>query len=198
MNTSDVNVDYNGKKYEGSTGKEYNFLGYNSESESMLTIQKLKRRLSRIKALEEGSSSYGERIAAKNAKERIQRRLGQSFDTDVPENDPPKFVEDEIFRSQIAPTRTEIIAKLQAWQDGTLCQKELVRWSRNVVDKVTFDVISPEHPDSIPIELIMICSAMDRRIWSKADIAALMEFALSPNEPLEAWKRWFAHVGHHF
>ena len=164
-----------------------------------MTYQKLKRKLSRIKALEMRSSSYGERIAAKNAKERIQRRLRQNYDIEFPEQDPPQFVEDVIFRSQEAPTRMEIIAKLKSWQDGTMSPKDLVLWARNVVDKVTFNDISADHPDSIPIELILICSAMDRRVWSQADIAALMEFALSPpEEALEAWRRWFAHVDVHF
>ena len=164
-----------------------------------MTYQKLQRKLSRIKALEERSSSYGERIAAKNAKERIQRRLGQNYDSELPQKDTTNFAEDMIFRSQTPPTRMEIITKLKSWKNGTLRQKDLVLWARNVVDKVTFDDISPENPDSIPIELIMICSAMDRRIWSQADIAALMEFALSPpDESLEAWKRWFAHVNEHF
>ncbi len=164
-----------------------------------MTYQKLQRKLSRIKALEERSSSYGERIAAKNAKERIQRKISQQYKAEPPEKDEKKFVEDMIFRSQKAPSRMEIITKLKSWQNGTLRQKDLVIWARNVVDKVTFEELPPEHPDSIPIELIMICSAMDRRVWCQADIASLMEFALSsPEEPREAWRRWFAHVEVHF
>ena len=180
-------------------GKLKGIYGTNPIWENTLIHQKLQRKLSRIKALEERSSSYGERIAAKNAKERIQRRLSQKYDSELPEEDTTNFVEDMIFRSQTAPTRMEIITKLKSWQNGTLSQKDLMLWARNIVDKVTFDDISPEHPDSIPIEIIMICSAMERRIWSQADIAALMEFALSPpDESLESWKRWFAHVGEHF
>lgn len=164
-----------------------------------MTYQKLQRKLSRIKALEERSSSYGERVAAKHAKERIQRRINQRTDAEFLKNESTQSFDDIIFQTQTAPTRMEIITKLKSWQDATLSQKDLVVWARDIVDKITFDDLSPEDPDSIPIELIMICSAMDRRIWSQTDIAALMEFAQSPpEESSESWRRWFAHVHAHF
>ena len=164
-----------------------------------MTYQKLQQKLSRIKALEKRSSSYGERIAAKNAKERIQRKIDQNYESEFSEQESSGFVDDVIFRAQTAPTRMEIITKLKAWQNGKIDQQDLIVWARSVVDKITFNDFPPDHPDSIPIELIMICSAMDRRVWSQADIASLMDFALSPpEESLAAWKRWFAHVRLHF
>ena len=157
------------------------------------------RKTSKIEALQQGHCSDGERIAAHNAKERIQHRLRQSRETEFSEEDASDFVEEMIFRTEMHPTRLEVIAKLKRWQNGEWSQKDLVRWARSVVDKVFFDEISPEHPDSIPVELIMICSAMDKRVWCQADIAALMDFAQSsPEEPLKAWKQWFAHVDAHF
>ena len=59
-----------------------------------MTYRKLIRKLSKIEALEEGSGSDGERIAARNAKERIQRRLRQSHETEFPEEDASDFVEE--------------------------------------------------------------------------------------------------------
>ena len=158
-----------------------------------------RRKPFKIQALEERSGSNEQRVSAGNAKERSQHRLWLSHEAEFSEEGASDLVEEMIFRSEKAPTRPEVIAKLKHWQNGEWSQKDLVRWARSVVDKVFFDEISPDHPDSIPIEIIMICSAMDRRVWCQADIAALMDFAQSPPEEAPtAWQRWFAHVNTHF
>ena len=142
---------------------------------------------SKIEALEEHSGADGERIATQNVKETTQHRLRQGRETEFPEEATSNSVEDAIFQSEMAPTRLEIIAKLNSWQNSEWSQNDLVRWARSMVDKVFFDELSPEHPDLIPVELTMICSAMDRRAWRQADIGALMNFAQSsPEEPLNA------------
>ena len=167
--------------------------------EGNLTNHKLRQKLARLEALEEGASTAGERIAAQHAKKRIQQRLLQSSETEFWKEDNTSSVEDVLFNSETPPTRLEVIEKLKHWQNDNMTQKDVMSWARNLVDKVFFDEIPPEHPDSIPIEIIMVCSAMDRRRWSKHDIVALMEFATSaPEDPLHAWKQWFAHVEVHF
>lgn len=159
-----------------------------------MSYHKLRRKLSRIEALEKGASTDGERIAAQKAKQRIQLRLRQSRE-DISLVDDKPFVEDLIFSSEMTPTRFDVIGKLKSWQNGDITQKDVISWARNVVDKVLFDEVPPEHPDSIPIEAIMICSAMDRRTWSEYDISALLEFVTSsPEDVSQAWKQWFAYV----
>ena len=157
------------------------------------------RKLFKLEALQERINSDNARFSGRSAKNNIQRRFRQSRENDLLDEDVPDSVGDVIFQAERAPSRQDVIAKIKCWQNGEWRQKDMLRWARSVVDKVFFGEISPDHPNAITAELIMICSAMDKRVWCQADIAALLDFAQSsPEEPLKAWNQWFAYVNAHF
>ncbi|MED5374349.1 MAG: hypothetical protein VX899_25245 [Myxococcota bacterium] len=139
------------------------------------------RKLQRARRLLAGASTPGERRAARAAVDRLSRRLARE------QASPPL---DWLQTDRPTPDAPQLHRKLDAWERGEICARRLQAWARKVVDQQLMPDHPPEHPESIPVELVMVLSALEAHGLDCCHIPQLRAF-LDARDPLDAWRRWF-------
>ena len=157
----------------------------------------LYRRLRRVEALATRGATEGEQAAARRAAARIRIRIRASASktTSTPRAsarpDPIEIGRPELH----LPSRSGIVSVLRAWQLGELEDMEVGEWARTFIDGLLLPDLPADHPDSIPIEVLLQLSTLPNSPVGHSHIDHLLDFLDTPHDATRSgWSRWFARV----
>lgn len=156
------------------------------------TERRLLERLERVERLHRGATTPGEAEAARQAAERLKRRIGELGEPvarfcrehvaslGVPAPPPPPAAR--------MPGPTTFTRVLWRWEHGEWTRENVRRWAARVVDRVVLPA-DPTDPAAWRAEVALQLASMHRVSLGVRDIPAIRAFLDSGD-----WAGWFTHV----
>ncbi len=159
-----------------------------------VTEKTLRQRLARVRALERGATTPGERTAAARARERLMARI-----VEIRSKDPvARFVAAHVASLGVRPARPapperlpterELVAVLVAWRDGDWDRDEVAAWAGRLVDRVVLPERS-DAPDAAIAEVLLQLAMLHRVALGPDDAGAIRRFLKDRD-----WGAWFSLV----
>jgi hypothetical protein len=156
-------------------------------------------RLAAVEALEIEGATPGERAAAREARLRLEARLGDAaraggaHATELAlahHHVTAATAESTLDREAAgpAPGAAEVRRRVAAWRDGRLGRGALRRWAASAVDRFVLPQHPLHHPDVRAAEVLLALSGRGLRRPNAGAVLAFLD--AEPEDAEGAWARW--------
>lgn len=156
------------------------------------TERRLLQRLERVERLHRGATTPGEAEAARQAAERLRKRIGELIEPRT------RFVREHVESLGVPapppppaarmPSATTFTRVLWRWEHGDWTREHVRRWAARVVDRVVLPA-EPRDPASWRAEVLLQLASLHRVQLGVRDIPAIRAFLAAGD-----WAAWFTHV----
>jgi hypothetical protein len=152
----------------------------------------LRLRLARVRALERGATTPGEREAAARARERLEARLVK-----VRMDDPvARFVAAHVAALGVRPAKSpppvrlpserDLLRILTLWERREVSWRKVKAWASRIVDRVVLPT-DPDHEGACVSEVLLQLAMMHRVALRPADVPRIRRFLHDRD-----WSAWFS------
>jgi hypothetical protein len=152
---------------------------------TVLCERRLRERLDRVRALQHGATTAGEREAARRAAARLVERL-VDLGVDPAPRPPLERWGPPTIPSAPMPSSRAVRAALARWQRGEWSDRRVRHWAARHVDRVWLPE-EHDHADACCAEVLLSLAGLHRTRLCPADVPAILSFLDAGD-----WGAWFA------